>query len=53
MDQTFHTLIHSAPKVDVEELQGIRKQLQALLGKEFVKQSDTDYSTINKVVSQF
>jgi hypothetical protein len=25
MDQTFHTIIHCAPKVEVDELSGIRK----------------------------
>lgn len=36
MDQTFHTLIHVAPKVDIDELIGIRSQLGGLLGKQFV-----------------
>ena len=35
MDATFHTLIHCAPKVEVDELSGIRKQLKNLLGKQF------------------
>lgn len=51
MDQTFHTLIHAGAKLDVEELAGVRRQLSKLLGKEFVTQSDQDYSTLNKVVS--
>lgn len=50
MDQTFHTLIHVAPKVDVDELAEVRRQLGKLLGKEFVKQSDIDPSCINKMV---
>jgi len=37
--------------MDVEELMEVRRQLGKLLGKEFVKQSDEDYSCINKVVS--
>ena len=51
MDQTFHTLIHAGAKTEIEELAGVRKQLGRLLGKEFVKNSDTDYSTLNKVVA--
>jgi len=37
MDITFHTLIHVAPKMDVDELSAVRSQLGKLLGKEFVK----------------
>lgn len=33
MDITFHTLIHCAPKMEVEELMAVRKQLGGLLGK--------------------
>ena len=36
MTQTFATLIHIAPKMQVEELMEVRKQLTGLLGKEFV-----------------
>lgn len=52
MDATFHTLIYSAPRIDVEELTKVRQTLEKLLGKEFVKQSDTDESCINKIVSK-
>ena len=51
MDQTFHTIIHAAPKMEIDELSNVRSQLGKLLGKQFVMQSDTDYSCINKVVS--
>lgn len=51
MDQTFHTLIHVGAKSEVEELAGLRRQLTELLGKEFVKKSDEDYSCLNKVVA--
>ena len=51
MDQTFRTLIHVGAKSEIEELGGVRKELGKLLGKEFVQQSDTDYSSINKVVA--
>jgi hypothetical protein len=36
--------------MDVDELMEIRKMLGNLLGKEEVKKSDTDKSTIHKVV---
>lgn len=52
MDQTFHTLIHVAAKSDIDELAGVRQQLSRLFGKEFVIKSDTDYSTLNKVVAE-
>lgn len=52
MDQTFRTLIHVGAKSEVDELAEVRHQLQKLLGKEFVHQSDTDYSSINKVVAE-
>ena len=50
MDPTFHTLIYSAPRIDVEELGRVRKTLELLLGKEFVVRSDTDESCVNKIV---
>ena len=37
MNQTFATIIHVAPKLDVEELSKVRKQLASLLGKEFTE----------------
>jgi hypothetical protein len=52
MDQTFHTLIHAGAKTEIEELAGVRQQLGKLLGKEFVKKSDTDYSCLNKVIAE-
>ncbi|CDW76781.1 UNKNOWN [Stylonychia lemnae] len=51
MDQNFHTLIHAGAKLDVDELVGVRHQLSKLLGKQFVIQSDTDMTCINKVVA--
>lgn len=50
MEPTFHTIIHAAPKIEVDELSEVRMQLGRVLGKEFVHESDTDYSCINKVV---
>lgn len=52
MDQTFRTLIHVGAKSEIDELAEIRHQLQKLLGKEFVHQSDTDYTSLNKVVAE-
>ena len=52
MDQTFHTLIHAGAKTEIEELAGVRKELGKLLGKEFVNQSDADYSCLHKVIAE-
>lgn len=35
MTQTFATVIHVAPKLEIEELMKVRKHLVNLLGKEF------------------
>ena len=51
MDVTFHTLIYSSARIDVDELSKVRRYLEKLLGKEFVKRSETDESAVNKVVS--
>ena len=53
MDVTFHTLIYASARIDVDELSKVRKYLERLLGKEFVKKTETDDSCINKVVSNF
>ena len=52
MTQTFATLIHMAPKMGVEELMVVRKQLTNLLGKEFALQADEDKKIINGVVAE-
>ena len=51
MTQTFATLIHVAPKLQVEELMEVRKQLSALLGKEFATQADQDKKLVNPLVA--
>lgn len=51
MHQTFATVIHMAPKLGVEELEIVRKQLVALLGDEFALQADEDKKAINPVVA--
>ena len=52
MHQTFATVIHLAPKLGVEELEVVRKQLTALLGEEFALQADEDKAMINPVVAE-
>lgn len=52
MTQTFATIIHVAPKFDVEELMSVRKQLVGLLGKEFEIQCDEDKSIINPMIAE-
>ena len=50
MATTFHTIIYSAPRMEVDELMYVRKQLGKVLGKEFVIMSDNDESCVNKIV---
>lgn len=52
MTQTFATLIHIAPKLQVEELMEVRKNLIGLLGKEFVAQADESKELINPLVAE-
>lgn len=52
MNQTFASVIHVAPKLGVEELIGVRKQLVAILGKEFELQADEDKTIINPVIAE-
>ena len=50
MNATFATVIHAAPKLEVDELLEVRKQLECLLEPEFVKECDTNYDLLNPVV---
>jgi hypothetical protein len=50
MEQTLHSLIYSAPRIDIDEMIQIRKMLEKLKGPEFVKESDTNPLLINKVI---
>jgi hypothetical protein len=52
MTVTFATVIHVAPKFEVEELMDLRKQLTALMGKEFVMQADEDNTILNPLVAK-
>lgn len=51
MQQTFHTLIYAAPRLEVDELMQVRQQLCGLLGEKEAKKAETDDSCINKIVS--
>ena len=50
MNATFATVIHAAPKLEVDELLEVRKQLACLLEPEFVKECDSNYDLLNPVV---
>lgn len=51
MDQNFRTLIYAAPRMEIDELLQVRRQLEKIMGKEFVLAADTDEEALNKVVS--
>jgi hypothetical protein len=50
MEQTLHSLIYAAPRIDIDEMIQIRSMLVKLKGPEFVKESDTNPQVINKVI---
>lgn len=52
MDTIFATIIHTAPKLDINELLEVRKQLSANLATEFVKECDVNYDLIHPVVAK-
>ena len=52
MNTTFATIIHAAPKLDVQELVTVRQHLAKILAPEFVRECDTNYDLINPVVAQ-
>ena len=51
MNNTFATIIHAAPKLDVKELIEVRKILSRILDPEFVRECDRNYDLINSVVA--
>lgn len=51
MNQTFATIIHAAPKIDVKELLSVRSMLTSILDEKFARECDTNYDLINPVVS--
>jgi hypothetical protein len=52
MNQTFATLIHCAPKLDVNELSQVAQQIGLCLEPAFVKECHTNYDLINPLVAQ-
>lgn len=52
MNQTFCTIIHAAPKLNVDELSQVAKALSPLLDEQLVKEAHTNYSLINPVVAE-
>ena len=51
MNQTFATIIHAAPKLDVPELMQVSAQISILFEPEFVKECHSNYDLINPLVS--
>jgi hypothetical protein len=51
MDTTIRTLIYSSPRMEIDELNYVRRSLERLMGKEYVKKADLDEEAIHKVVS--
>jgi len=51
MNATFATIIHAAPKLDVDELVEVRKSMLTLFEKDFAHECDTNYGLLNPVVS--
>jgi len=52
MNETFATIIHAAPKMDVKELEEVKTELATLFDKDFVKECKTNKDLINKVVRE-
>jgi hypothetical protein len=42
MDVTFRTLIYAAPRIEIDELTEVRRQLRKLLGEKFVIAADME-----------
>lgn len=52
MNQTFATLIHAAPKLDVQELMQVSQMLSLCLEDAFVKECHVNYDLLNPLVAQ-
>ena len=52
MDETFATIIHSAPKLDIQELLTVKAQLSMLMDEKFVNECRTNKDLINKTVAE-
>lgn len=42
MDQSFRTLVYAAPRMEIDELNEVRRQLGKILGKDFILAADSD-----------
>jgi hypothetical protein len=51
MDETFATIIHAAPKLDVKELLIVRQNLATLMDEKFVKECGHNKDLLNKIVA--
>ena len=51
MNEMFATLIHAAPKINVQELMAVSNSLTKILDEAFVKEARTNMDMINKVVA--
>jgi len=52
MDETFATIIHAAPKLDVQELLQVKGQLSLLMDEKFVAECHHNKDLLNKVVAE-
>ena len=52
MNQSFATIIHVAPKLGIDQLMIIRKNLVALMGNDFVYNADNYKININPLVAE-
>ena len=51
MEQTLATLVHVAPKMDIEELSKVRQEILNLKGKEFGEEVDSNMEKINPFIA--
>ena len=51
MDETFATIIHASPKLDIQEMHTVKTQLSMLMDEKFVAECRTNKDLINKVVA--
>ena len=51
MDETFATIIHAAPKMQVQELNTVKTNLACLMDEKFVKECSHNKDLLNKVVA--
>jgi len=52
MNETFATIIYSAPKMDVEELMKVRSQLSSVLDEKFVHEIPKNPDLVNRVIRE-